>query len=285
MNTYLYFRTYWGKNPDDEVLKKNILAKSKMELVRTCINSLELGLQSNLYTYACVDNSCEEYTEFLKSVFDEVFHTSEGFDVNDHRGKWPVFGGMGNFNKVHDFILANRHDDGDVVLILEDDYLFTAGGFTCWINSCRGLDGFVTPFDHPNRYIRNDDLFFGKSEICIVENKHFRPIESNTGVVGGRYCFFKKTAFLRKIPRFHIWFFWYGRIFGRELPSIDRVFFRRAYLLLGIKLFSPIPGLAAHLSRFLPPKDLSVLKSGVELPETQLSPGVDWHERYIQLSK
>jgi hypothetical protein len=285
MKTYLYFRTYWGKNSSTGMSGRNIWAQTKMQLVKTCIESLELKAQKNLHTCACVDNSTPEYTAFLESIFDEVFHTSEGFDVNDHLGKWPKFGGMGNLCRVHEYILSKKHEDDDVILILEDDYLFRAGGFGDWVSSCLNLNGFVSPFDHPDRYIRNDDFFFHKLEIRFSGNSHFRTIESNTSVVGGRYIFFKKSAFLRKIPRLHLWFFWPGRLLGRELPSIDRVFYRRALLWLKIKLFSPIPGFATHLSQFIPPKSSRTLKSGVTLPSTQLSPGVSWRLRFDELSK
>ena len=285
MKTYLYFRTYWGKDSLTGLSGRNILAKTKMELVSTCVNSLELNRLKNLHTCACVDNSTNEYTRYLESVFDEVFHTSEGFDVDDHRGKWPVFGGMGNLIEVLKFIASRGHHDDDIIMIVEDDYLFRVNGLKDWVDACVKLEGFVSPFDHPDRYIRNDDLFWRKSDISIVDNIHFRTIEANTSVVGGRYKFFRRSAVLRKIPRLHVWFFWPGRLLGKELPSIDRVFYRRAYLWLRIKLFSPIPGFATHLSKFVPPENSSVLKKGVTLPETQLSPGVDWEKRFYDLAK
>ncbi len=285
MGIYLYFRTYWGEKSQTGLSGRNVFANNKMELVETCIKSLELE-SVNIHTCACVDNSTDEYTKFLESVFDEVFHTAEGFDVNDHRGKWPVFGGMGNLSKVHNFILKKGHKDDDVILILEDDYLFRVEGFRRWISACGKLEGFVSPFDHPDRYLRNDDIFFRRADIHIIDNMHFRTIESNTSVVGGRYIYFRKSAFLRKIPRVYIWFFWPGRLLGNELPSIDRVFYRRAYFWLRIRLYSPIPGLCTHLSRFIPPPSKRYLKKGITLealPKTQLSPGVDWEKRFYDL--
>ncbi len=35
MNVFLYYRTYWGKNNPSGWLGKNVLAKSKMEMVKT----------------------------------------------------------------------------------------------------------------------------------------------------------------------------------------------------------------------------------------------------------
>lgn len=285
MKIYLYFRTYWGKGSVTGMSGRNVLAKNKMELVEACIKSLELNNIDNIRTCACVDNSTDEYTKFLESKFDDVFHTSEGFDVNDHKGKWPVFGGMGNLSKVSEYISSKNHNDDDIVLLLEDDYLFRNGGFKKWVQACHEIDGFVSPFDHPDRYYRKDDQFWKKAEIILACNMHFRTSESTTSVVGGKSLYFRKTAVLRKIPRFHVWFFWPERVFGKELPSIDRVFYRRAYFWLRIRLYSPIPGLATHLSRFIPPEDKTVLKKGAVLPETQLSLGVDWDKRFHNISK
>jgi hypothetical protein len=284
MNVYLYFRTYWGNSSSSGLSGRNILAKDKWDLVGTCIKSLELETVENLHTCACVDNSTSEYTSFLESQFDEVFHTYEGLDVNDHLGKLPVFGGFGNLIEVLNFISTKNHKDDDIILILEDDYLFQKNGLRNWINSCKVIDGFVSPFDHPDRYYRNDDLFFRKTDLLVFCNWHFRNVESTTSVVGGKYKYFKKTAYLRKIPRFHIWFFWPGRLLGKELHSIDRVFYRRAYFFLRVKLFSPIPGFATHLSRFIKPEKSNVIKKGASLPDTQLSPAVDWVNRFVELS-
>lgn len=282
MSTYLYFRTYWGKQSQTGLSGRNILATSKMQLVETCINALELdGVK--IHTCACVDYSTPEYTAFLKSRFDDVFHTSEGCDVIDHKGRWPVFGGIGNLPRVLSYIAEQHHASDDVVLIVEDDYLFVERGLGVWISACEQLDGFVSPFDHPDRYVRNDDLYGSKADIKIVDNRHWRTIESNTSVVGGRYEYFARTAFTRKVPRLYVLYVWPGHFLGRELPSIDRVFYRRAYLWNRVKLYSPIPGLATHLSRFIPPPSRKNLKKGATLPATHLSPGVDWEKRFRDL--
>lgn len=282
MNVFLYFRTYWGDPSGPGMSGRNILASNKYDLVKTCIQSLELFRDLNIHTCACVDNSTPEYTKFLERHFDEVLHTNEGFDVDDHKGIFPVFGGMGNLIKVLNHINSKMHDDDDIILLLEDDYLFAPNGFRDWISACSALKGFVSPFDHPDRYYRNDDWFFKKTPISLHDNRHFRNVESTTSVVGGRYRYFRKTHFLRKIPRFHIWFFWPERIFGGELPSIDRVFYRRAFLFLRIRLFSPIPGFATHLSAFVPPTN-SDNSQNKRFPSTQLSPNYDWEQRFYDI--
>ncbi len=283
MGTFLYFRTYWGKGSATGLSGRNILATDKMQLVRTCIKSLELDTLK-IHTCACVDHSTPEYTAFLESTFDEVFHTAEGCDITDLKGNWPVFGGIGNLARVHRFIAEKHHQPDDVVLIVEDDYLFIDQGLRRWISACQQLPGFVTPFDHPDRYLRNDDLYHRRPEIAIVDDRHWRTAESTSSVVGGRYQYFAKTAFIQKLPRLYVRSLWPSRLIGKELASIDRTFYRRAYLWLRVKLYSPMPGLATHLSRFIPPPSNKYLKKGVTLPTSQLSPGVDWEKRFATLA-
>lgn len=281
MGVYLYYRTYWGKESGSGWLGRNILAKDKYELVDVCMTSTAFD-NEDITSYACVDNSIPEYTKFLQPRFSELIHSSEGFDVADFRNKLPVFGGLGGLAKTYRLMENNNHNDDDVVLVLEDDYLFASGGFHEWIEACRHFDGFVSPFDHPDRYIRNDDLFATRPEMFIHNNRHWRKSESTTSVLGARYKYFRKTHFIRKIPRFHIWFFWPSRLIGGELPSIDRVFYRRAHYLLGIDVFTPIPGLATHVSRGVAPRK-RYLRRGCSALATQLSPGVDWEKRYREV--
>ena len=53
--------------------------------------------------------------------------------------------------------------------------------------------------------------------------------------------------------------------------------------MLGIDLFTPVPGIANHLSKFVPPPP-KCLKEGAKVPDTQLSPGVDWEKRYKEVA-
>ena len=281
MGVYLYYRTHWEKESNLGWSGKNIFAKDKLELVEVCMKSADLDKQE-IYSYACINNATPEYLEFLQGKFSKVFQISEGFDVNDFDNKLPVFGGCGSLFRMFNLMESNNHDDNDIVLVLEDDYLFVSGGFQEWIEACKHFDGFVTPFDHPARYIRNDDLYAKKTEIFVHKNRHWRKAESTTSTVGARYKYFRKTFFMRKIPRFHVWFFWPSRLIGRELPSIDRVFYRRAHYLLGIDVFTPIPGIAVHLTKFVPPAK-RYLKRGCLMPDTQLSLGVDWEKRYKEV--
>jgi hypothetical protein len=286
MNVFLYYRTYWGKNNPTGWLGKNILANSKMEMVRTCIKSMEIEkFESSIifYSIACVDNSVPEYTSFLESKFDEVFHTNEGLDITDsYKGLFPIWGMHGALVKLINLIKSKNHKPDDIVLIIEDDYLFIENGFQKWINACCHFKGFVSPYDHPFSYYRND-MFLKIKSIEIYNNIHWRESTCNTSVLGGKYEYFNKTKFFRKIPRLVFGPIYLERIFGAELPSIDVLFYRRIRKYLGIKLYSPIPGLAQHLSKW-PNVSENHLKSNIDIPKNELSPGRDWEKRYASLS-
>ena len=175
-------------------------------------------------------------------------YTYEGVDINDSKNKLPLFGSSGSYFKLREFMHKNNHKDDDIILNMEDDYLFVPGGFEKWIKDRKHFEGFVSPMDHPDRYRRKDDLFAKKTSIEVFNKHHWRKIESTTGTVGAKYKYFKRTYFLSKIPRAYLYSFWLGRIFGRELASMDRVFYRRIHYFLGINLYAPMPGIAVHLS-------------------------------------
>ena len=67
--------------------------------------------------------------------------------------------------------------------------IFSLVGLSQWIQACAEFNGFVTPFDHPDRYIRSDDWFGSRSEVMIIGDRHWRECESTTGVVGGKASF------------------------------------------------------------------------------------------------
>lgn len=285
LKVFLYYRTYWAKDSKTGWLGKNVLASSKMEMVNTCLKSMEFDRLDNsimLHKIACVDNSTPEYTKHLESHFDEIFHTSEGLDVSDtHKGWFPLWGMRGALVRLMYLIERNNHSPEDIILIVEDDYLFRENGFEKWINACSHFHGFVTPYDHPYNYFRND-MFLKIDRIDTFEGIHWRETTCNTSVVGGRYKYFKKSYLFRKIPRIVFGPIYLDRLLGRELPSIDILFYRRIRRFLGVKVYSPMPGLAQHLSRW-PNVSKKHMKDGYETPLTELSPGVDWQTRYKNL--
>lgn len=278
---YLYYRTYWGKDSETGWLGNNVIANNKMEMVKTCISSMELsGL--NVEKIAFVDNSIKEYSDFLKLHFDEVIETKEGHDCRDSINGWPIIQQTGSLHIMMQYMMDKKHNYDDIILVVEDDYLFAPNAINKWIRAIDELGGFVSPFDHIDRYIRNDDKYAYKTEIHIIDNHHWRQSESTTSTFGGEFQTFKKTYFLRFIPRIRIRGLFIDRLFGRELPGMDRIFMRRAYYWLRVKLHTPIPGLACHLSKYVSP-DKKHFHKNIVNPKTHLSPGYDWEKRYSEV--
>jgi len=260
MKTFLYFRTYPGFS------ENNLFAKNKFELIDVCVKSM--GLCKTLTNaYAVINNSTPEFTEYLNKKFSLIHHVNAPCDRTDSWNSKLVYGGVGSFFRTYEFIMSNNHHEDDIILILEDDYLFVDGGFDEWIAAIGFFDGFVSPYDPPDRYRRSDDAYAKKTSLWLHGSKHWRQIESTTSTIGGKFKYFKKAFFTAKIPRPRIRRFHPGYFFGKELASIDRVFYRRCHYWLGIDLYSPIPALATHLSM------------------DQLSPGVDWEKRFKELER
>ena len=128
---------------------------------------------------------------------------------------------------------------GDIYYV-EDDYLHLPQSIKLIALALPTL-GLVTGYDHEDRYVRDDDLSYGKEKICfdIPSQHHWRTAESTT-------CTFAISESMR--PRV--------QPFADKFKLIDRTLFRKLYK-KGIRLWTPIPGLVTHV-------------------DTALAPGVDW---------
>jgi hypothetical protein len=258
MGTFLYYRTYPGFSGN------NTFARDKKELVDVCVRSIVDSLDG-VDARAVINNSTPDYSDFIRSRFPDIHHVSAPCDRDDAVGKWIVFGGVGSFFELYNHMLARGHGDEDVIMILEDDYLFSERGLARWISGIRHFDGLVSPYDPPDRYRRTDDAFARRTRLWAHDNAHWRQIESTTSTVGGRFKYFRRADWVAKMPRPRVRRFHPGYFIGRELPSTDRVFYRRCHYWLGIDLFCPLPGVATHLA------------------PNQLSVGVDWQARFKEL--
>lgn len=258
MDTFIYYRTYPGFSA------KNLFARSKKELLDVCQRSMDDGL-GGVEVRAIINGSTPEYTELIRAKYPAVHHVSAPCDRQDAVNGKLVYGGVGSFFAMYDLMLTFGHCDEDVIMVLEDDYLFTKGGLGRWVSGIRHFDGFVSPYDPPDRYRRTDDAYARKTPMWAHADTHWRQIESTTSTFGGRFKYFRKAHLAAKIPRLRFRRFHAGYLLGRELASIDRVFYRRCHYWLGIDLFSPVPGVATHLA------------------EDQLGVGVDWEGRFNEL--
>jgi len=134
---------------------------------------------------------------------------------------------------------AAKEIPGDIYY-LEDDYLHLPESIKNIALALPSL-GLVTGYDHEDRYVRDDDLSFGKEMIVFdkASNHHWRTAESTT-------CTFAISESMR--PKIEP--------FTRKFMLKDRMLFRKLYK-KKIRLWTPIPGLTTHV-------------------DTALAPGFDW---------
>lgn len=128
---------------------------------------------------------------------------------------------------------------GDIYFV-EDDYLHLPDSIKLIALAVPTL-GLVTGYDHEDRYVRDDDLTYGKELIHfdVASNRHWRTAESTT-------CTFAISEAMR--PKVEP--------IAHKFTIFDRQLFRKLYK-KGVRLWTPIPGLTTHI-------------------DTALSPGIDW---------
>lgn len=134
---------------------------------------------------------------------------------------------------------AAKSISGDIYYV-EDDYLHLPHSIKLIALALPRL-GLVTGYDHEDRYVRDDDLSFGKEKICfeLASQHHWRTAESTT-------CTFAISEAMRSKVQ----------PFADKFKLVDRALFRKLYK-KGIRLWTPIPGLVTHV-------------------DTALAPGFDW---------
>ena len=128
---------------------------------------------------------------------------------------------------------------GDIYFV-EDDYLHLPESIQLIALALPSL-GLLTGYDHEDRYVRDDDLSYGKEFIVFdkASNRHWRTAESTT-------CTFAISESMR--PKVEP--------FTKKYMLHDRLLFRKLYK-KKIRLWSPVPGLITHV-------------------DTALAPGFDW---------
>jgi hypothetical protein len=123
--------------------------------------------------------------------------------------------------------------EDDAVYFLEDDYLHEPGAIRLLKEGLAAVPGgLFTLYDHPDRYTRNDDVVEGRQEVLLTATSHWRSAESTTCTVAMAYPVF------RRIRRDMMMF-----------TNHDRAMFRFLSTERGLSLYSPLPGVATHLSQ------------------------------------
>tara|TARA_Y100000310_G_C20433953_1_gene692821 strand:- start:132 stop:827 length:696 start_codon:yes stop_codon:yes gene_type:complete len=188
---------------------------------KKCFKSLIDSLDSHPdHTVYCVfDGEEKELADYIKS-FPQV-----GYE------KIKNYGNLGSLRYCLDF---TQELNGNSVYLLEDDYLHLPEAIRYLDDGIKKFR-LVTGYDHPDRYHpaegTEQDITAGREMIKLGQFCHWRTAESTTGTfAAARDC----LSEIFDYARHHL------------STGQDRAFFRDVYTDLGIRLFTPIPGVSAH---------------------------------------
>ncbi len=190
---------------------------------KKCFKSL-MNAAQGIDVYVIYDGQENDYTRYIQSLPVKEFT------------RITVGSGIESIKEVYKKIYS-LIDKYDHFYISEDDYLYLPDAFEVLLQGVHGIDSnaMFTLYDHPDRYTRTDDITFGKEQLAITNNCHWRTAESTCS----SFCVSKgvldknRDAFTGQWP-------------DREL---SRGMYKR-----GVRLWSPIPGRATHLNtKFMTP--------------------------------
>lgn len=227
----VFYRIYPGK-PDDRPFANG----EKDRLMGVCLTSfLESCLQAkaNIQLHVLLDGCPFSWKDAVHRIVRS--YSCEGliqYTIDD-------LGGIGNkpsFLKQLEMALDGRSNE--FVYFAEDDYLYRPEAIGRMVGIA-GI-GLVTPYDHPDRYLRSDNRPDGA--LRIMGDYHWRTHESTTMTFGISHAILTEV---QDIMREHA-------CEGRKMwyPILD----------VGYKIWGPVPSLATHVH------------DGV------LAPCVDWSE-------
>jgi hypothetical protein len=136
-------------------------------------------------------------------------------------------------------------DDG-LAYFAEDDYLYLPEAMSEIAVAAASVPHahYFTPYDHPDRYVRTDDMHFGRRDfVAIAGHRHWRTVESTCSTYAVRVSTMRRDGILHRALCYT------GRI-------RDRMAFR---LVQGIgpyfwkfpkrHLLGPVPSLGTHLEQ------------------------------------
>lgn len=177
-------------------------------------------------------------------------------DLPDHvvrvmssRGVLITLGGIGNSSSYRAAVsLAVDGDPDDVVYLCEDDYLHVEHALATFWRACRSapVGTFFTLYDHPDRYRRTDDLIVPGRPVVLLDEQHWRTVESSAMTFGARRDTLQRDRILldgaARFTRYP-----HDRAMWRTIQALGMRrplgWIRRPQR----RLLSPIPSLATHV--------------------------------------
>jgi len=187
---------------------------------RDCfLNFIKVFGTSDLTVIA--DNSKQDTVEFLKLYTSNILLSS--------------LGNSKSFMYALDIAL-NKYDDGDIVYLVEDDYLHLKGSETAILEGIQKSD-YVSLYDHPDKYMSPSLNPFVKdggenTKVILTASTHWKFTNSTTMTFAAKVKTLKEDYRLIE-P--------YCKV---SRPLDFKIFC--ALLKIGRKLISPIPGQSTH---------------------------------------
>lgn len=193
--------------------------KDKIELVDFCFKSFLEAFGGIEHDIVCL---LDKPTNELRNIF-------KGLKTEESYFESFTDGNVGSFHRQLDLALESRDD----FLLVEDDYYFLPDSGVCIESILKDIDGFFTPYDHPEYY--KQERHRHPKSIRILGDRHWQSVDSTTLTFGGKYEALVKEIDVMKS---------YG---WADEPMWNNITKRR-------NLWSPIPTLATHMeTEFLSP--------------------------------
>jgi hypothetical protein len=208
----IIYRGCNSENPNSPLRPRRPGGFNKIDCFYTLHRSINNSSDVNK-VFIIIDGDKGYLSDYIESLGYEIIYVD--FKSNEESLKYC-------------YDLALNIDDEHNIYFIEDDYWHTEDAIHV-INE--GVNNFnlVTGYDHMDRYIRTDDITYGKEHIKISENHYWRTAESTTCTWAVSKEIYSKVANIAK----------------EELLN-DRNFFRRLYS-HNIRLHTPIPSVSTHL--------------------------------------
>jgi hypothetical protein len=240
--------------------KKPAYFRQKVDLARVALSSFSESLANVDYTlHAILDDCPQEYVDLFRDLF-----PVQRLRLERHS---PKLGNEGTWMRQIEILTAQR--ESDLVLLAEDDYLWTAGSVRAHVDLHRDCDivDFSTPYDHPGYYYGPSKVPPDRHGLLLHGGLHWRTAACTTLTFFARTELLRQTratfgSFARGSYDMSLWIALTKHFIGSPAfvrrgfhdPLMKKVFMQAwrynfGQCLLGRRytLWSPIPALATHL--------------------------------------
>lgn len=214
----VYYRIYPGKPTNREFYDGDKLSLAAVCLYSFVLSCSRAGLEPSL---------CVLLDGCPPSWADMVRHIVNLWSFPDW--KLVELGGIGNKESFLTQFDMALEDNPEYVYFAEDDYLYRPHAMFHMMHFAKSAYAFWQPYDHLDRYVRDDNRDDGRVTMQVVRDHHWRTVESACMTYGA------PIGLLRGVEEYVRWHACTGRHFW--YPVLD----------MGLTLWAPVPSLATHL--------------------------------------